>query len=137
MADQCLHYLTILGIQAWAGGRLSPPPDATEIALMWTGAALVAVTRAYDVTWWANWLDMIPYMNRWRAIGYLERIAMLAVAAVGLWFAAPLCIVPRLIIAQRRGHPIWRQRRGQLEIGLGAVFSIALGIGLHAAYMQI
>jgi hypothetical protein len=30
MADQCLHYLTIFGIQAWAGGRLPPMPPGSR-----------------------------------------------------------------------------------------------------------
>jgi hypothetical protein len=137
MIDQLMHYTTIVGIQLWVGDKLSPPPDSTELAFMWTGAAVVTLTRAYEITWWANWLDMLPYMNRWRKIAYTERIAMLALAAVGLWFIAPLCLVPRLVIANRRGCPIWKQKRGLLEMGIGAVLSIVFGIGLHLAYTRI
>ncbi len=141
MSDQLLHYLTIIGLQMWVGGRLAPEPGHAEIAFMWTGAAVVVVTRFYDVTWWANWLDMIPYMNRWRAWSYAERLAMLALAAAGLWLVAPLCVLPRLLFAARSGTPIWSpswgQRRGLLALALGAVLSIALGVGLRAVYAQI
>jgi hypothetical protein len=137
MGDQVLHYLLIVLIQLWVGDRLSPGPGAEEIALMWTGAALIVVTRFYEVTWWANWPDMMAYMNHWQLAGYAERVAMLALAAVGWWFVAPLCVVPRLVIAYRQGSPIWQQRRGLLEMALGVVLSVALGIGLRAAYAQI
>ncbi|MBN1680845.1 MAG: DUF3307 domain-containing protein [Anaerolineae bacterium] len=137
ISDQGLHYLTIVGIQLWVGNRLDPGPGDTEIAVMWTGAAVILVTRYYDVTWWANWLDMMPYMKRWRWHGYLERVTMLALAAVGLWYITPLAVIPRLVISSREGRPIWQQRRGLLEMSLGIVLSVAAGIGLHAAYAAI
>jgi len=137
MGDQVLHYLTIIGLQLWVGDQLSPEPGDAEIAFMWTGAAVITVTRYYDVTVWANWLDMIPFMNRWRVFSYAERLAMLALAAAGLWIVAPLCVAPRLVIAYRQGNPIWDQRRGLLAMSVGAVLSIVLGIGLHAVYAQI
>ncbi len=137
MTDQVLHYLTIIGFQVWISGSLSPGPGATEVALMWTGMAVVVVTRAYDVTWWANWLDMMPYMKRWRVIIYAEHLAMLALAAAGLWFVAPLCALPRLVIAYREDRPLWNQRRGLLEMGIGIVLSVALGVLLRQAYAQI
>jgi hypothetical protein len=135
MADQVLHYLTIGGLQLWIGDRLTP--GDVEIAFMWTGAAIIAVTRYYDVTWWANWLDMIPYMNRWRRISYAERLAILALTAAGLWFVAPLCVLPRLALAFHRRQPIWQQRRGLLELVLGSALSMVLGFGLRAVYSQI
>ncbi|NDJ75711.1 MAG: DUF3307 domain-containing protein [Chloroflexi bacterium] len=136
--DQILHYITIVGLQLLLiGNNLSPEPTSTEAAFMWTGAAVITVTRYYEVTWWANWLDMIPYMKRWRITGYLERISMLALAAAGLWFVAPLAVFPRLVISYRQDKPIWKQRRGALELGLGIVVSIVLGIGLHIVYTGI
>ncbi|MBN1563422.1 MAG: DUF3307 domain-containing protein [Anaerolineae bacterium] len=131
MADQVLHYGLILVIQAWAGGSLSPKPAHAEILFMWVGTAVIFVTRYYEVTWWANWLDMIPYMNRWRVFGYAERIAMMTLAVAGLWIVAPLCIVPRLFVSYRIGAPIWQQRRGMLEMGLGVVVSVLTGLGLR------
>lgn len=137
ISDQALHYLVIGGVQVWVGRRITPEPGAAELAFMWTGAAVILVTRYYDVTWWANWLDMIPYMKRWRAVGYLERIAIMGLAAAGLWFIAPLGVIPRLVIGYRQDHPIWKERRGLLEMSLGIVLSVALGLGLGAAYAQI
>jgi hypothetical protein len=104
---------------------------------MWAGAAVIAVTRFYEVTWWANWLDMIPYMNRWRLMGYLERLCMLALAASGLWMIAPLCVLPRLALSAYSNRPIWRQRRGTLELVLGVALSVTLGIALRAVLVQI
>lgn len=137
IGDQVLHYLTIIGIQLWIGDSLAPEPGETEIALMWTGAAVVAVTRFYDVTVWANWLDLIPYMRRWRALGYTERLSMLALAAAGAWYLAPLVALPRLVLARHEDRPIGANRRYALEMVTGAVFSIALGLGLHAVYTGI
>jgi hypothetical protein len=137
MADQIAHYILIMALDAWAGERLALPPGDIEIAFMWTGAAVLSVTRFYDVTLWANWLDMIPYMNRWRSLSYIERITMLALATAGLWFVAPLCVLPRLIVSRQRQRPIWKQRRGLLEMAGGAVLSIAVGIGLHFVYAPV
>lgn len=135
MVDQVMHYTLIVGLQLWIGRRIHPGP--AEIAFMWTGAAAITVTRFYDVTLWANWLDMIPYMNRWRRFGYVERLAMLALAAAGWWIAAPLCVIPRLAVSYRQQRPIWQQRRGIMEMVCGAGLSIALGIGLHAVYLSL
>jgi hypothetical protein len=74
---------------------------------------------------------MIPYMNRWRIFGYAERVAMVALAAAGLWWAAPLCVLPRLWVAYSDGSPIWAQRRGLLEMGVGVVVSVLAGLGLR------
>jgi hypothetical protein len=137
MSDQVLHYLAIIGIQWWVGDRISPKPSDFEIAFMWTGAAVIMVTRYFEVTWWANWLDMIPYMHRWRIFGYAERLSMLALSAVGLWFVAPTCIIPRLLVAHQRQYPIWRQRRGLWEVATGVLLSVVLGIGLHMVYAQL
>jgi hypothetical protein len=137
MADQFIHYAVIGGFQLWIGERVVPKPPPTEIAFMWVGAAVIAVTRFYDITWWANWLDMIPYLNRWRQFAYAERLSMLALSAAGLWYIAPLCLVPRLAYAKYTARPIWRQRRSALEMGMGAALSITLGIGLRAVLAQI
>ena len=136
MLDQVLHYTVIIVLQALYGNQLQPPPGQAEILVMATGTVVIAVTRFYDVSWWANWLDMIPYMNRWQIWGYAERLAMVALAAIGLFFVAPLCVLPRLWYAARIGAPIWKQPRGILEIGLGVVFSIALGLVLHAIVLM-
>lgn len=132
MLDQVLHYATILGMQVLFGSQLQPPPDSGEILVMSAGTVIIAVTRFYDVTWWSNWLDMIPYMNRWHIWGYAERLAMVALAAGGWYFLAPLCVLPRLWYAQHCGYPIWKQRRGILEVIVGIVFSVALGLVLRA-----
>lgn len=132
--DQLAHYALIGVLQLWVGRRVSASHG--EIVFMWTGAAVVAVTRFYDVTWWANWLDMIPYMKRWRLYGATERLAMLSLAAAGGWMLAPLAALPRLVnFAQtvRQGQrPAWKRRRAGLEILLGIALSVALGIGLAA-----
>ncbi len=132
MTDQLLHYALIVVIQLWIGDSLSPKPTHAEELFMWTGTALILVTRYYEITWWANWLDMIPYMNRWRIMGYAERVAMLALAASGWWFVAPLCILPRLGASYYRKSPIWDQRRGVWEMGLGVIVSILAGLALRA-----
>ncbi len=131
LLDQVLHYIIIGIVQVAVGSLLVPAPGPWEVMLMATGAVVVAVTRAYDVTWWANWLDMIPYMNRWTWWGYAERLAMVALSTFGLFYLAPLCAAPRLLYAWSHGTPIWKQRRGLLEMGIGIVFSIALGLVLH------
>jgi hypothetical protein len=131
MADQLLHYAQIGLFQLWVGSRLDPAPPTAEIAFMWTGAAVIVVTRFYDITWWANWLDMIPYLNRWRCFAYAERLSMLALSAAGLWMVAPLCLLPRLAFSSYSGAPIWHQQRSVIEMAIGAALSIVLGIGLH------
>ncbi len=131
MADQLSHYAQIGLFQLWIGDRISPPPPPAEIMFMWTGAAVIVATRFYDITWWANWLDMIPYLNRWRPFAYAERLSMLALSTAGLWMIAPLCLLPRLTFSSCTGAPIWHQRRSVIEMALGAALSIALGIGLH------
>ena len=132
MADQLLHYLAIFVFQLVVGSWLDPAPARLEYTLMAVGTVAIAVTRFYDVTWWANWLDMIPYMNRWQLWGYAERLAMVALSTVGLFFVAPLCALPRLLYARQIGRPISRQKHGSLEMGIGIVFSIALGLLLRA-----
>ncbi len=136
MLDQVLHYTLIVIFQVVYGSQLQPPPSQAEVLVMATGAVVVAVTRFYDVTWWANWLDMIPYMNRWQVWGYAERLAMVALSVVGLFFLAPLCVLPRLWYAARTQMPIWKQPRGLLEMGIGIVFSIALGLVLRSIMMM-
>src|SRR5664279_762771 len=82
MLDQVLHYTLIVLLQVAFGSRLQPPPSQAEVLLMAAGTVAVSVTRFYDVTWWANWLDMIPYMHRWQVWGYAERLAMVALSMV-------------------------------------------------------
>ncbi|MCD4685135.1 MAG: DUF3307 domain-containing protein [Anaerolineae bacterium] len=134
IGDQFGHYITIGVLQLIATRAFDINPSHAEIVYMWTGAAVIAVTRFYDVTWWANWLDMIPYFNRWRVFGYVERICMLALSAAGAWYIAPLVALPRLIDSQRQNRPIWKERRGMLEVVIGVIFSITLGLLLGRAY---
>ena len=129
--DQVLHYTAIVILQIVVGGLLQPRLGQVETFLMAVGAVTIAVTRFYDVTWWANWLDMIPYMNRWAIWGYAERLAMVALATVGLFFLAPLCVLPRLLYAAYSRSPIWEQPRGVWEMGIGIIVSVALGLVLH------
>src|SRR5258708_39347704 len=129
--DQVLHYTAIVILQIVVGGLLQPRLGQVETFLMAVGAVTIAVTRFYDVTWWANWLDMIPYMNRWAIWGYAERLAMVALATGGLFFLAPLCVLPRLLSAAYRRSPIVAQPRGVWEMGIGIIVSIALGLVLH------
>ena len=130
--DQVLHYVAIVVLQVLIGSQLQPAPAQADIFVMALGAVCISVTRFYDATWWANWLDMIPYMNRWQIWGYAERLAMAALATVGLFFVAPLCILPRLFYAWRSGNPIWKQPRGVLEMGIGVIFSVILGLILRS-----
>jgi hypothetical protein len=131
MLDQVLHYTAIVILQIVVGGLLQPRPGQVETFLMAVGTVTIAVTRFYDVTWWANWLDMIPYMNRWAIWGYAERLAMVALTTIGLFFLAPLCVFPRLFYAAYSRSPIWEQPRGVWEMGIGILVSIALGLVLH------
>lgn len=132
MADQVSHIVLIVILQLALGDILSPPP--TEIFIMALGASLIFVTRFYDVSWWANWFEMIIYMNRWRTWAYIERLLMLFCASLGIGGAlvAPLIALPRLYYAWRIGAPLWKQNHGLLEWSLGIVFCVGLGyLGLH------
>ncbi|MEP7284257.1 MAG: DUF3307 domain-containing protein [Chloroflexota bacterium] len=137
MIDQFLHITAILILQGLVGHLMQPPPSQVEQLVMATGAVSISVTRFYDVTWWANWLEMIPFMNRWQVWGYAERLAMVALTAIGLFFLAPLCIVPRLWYAQRYDTAIWLQPHGKLEIPIGILFSIGLGLVLRAMLLAL
>ena len=127
--DQLLHVILILVLNDFfpRANLIVPPPPRAEVHLMMLGAALVAVTRFYEVSWWANWLDMLPYMKRWQIWGYAERCAMLLLSALGYWWIAPLAVLPRLYVAWKEKHPIWHQKRGMIELLLGAAFSVILG----------
>jgi hypothetical protein len=131
MIDQLCHYIAIIIMQSLFGSQLQPPPTHAEQLFMASGAVAIAVTRFYDVTWWANWLDMIAFMNRWQVWGYIERLAMAALSAAGLFFVAPLCVVPRMLYAWRYDTPLWNQPRGKIELPLGVIFSIALGLVIY------
>jgi hypothetical protein len=127
LVDQALHLLAILAFQHVVASRFTLTTDPTEITLAMLGASLVAVTRFYEVSWWANWSDIYPYMDRWRYWGYAERVAMLLLSAIKLWWLAPLAVIPRLYSAQRRDEPIGQQRGGLAELLLGIAFSVILG----------
>lgn len=132
MIDQFGHYATISVMQILVGPLLKPPPSQTEIALMAIGASTITLTRFYDVTWWSNWLAMIPYMSQWRWFGYAERLAMFALSVAGYWSLAPLCVLPRLFDSWRLHRPIWKQPRGLPEMGLGIILAIAVGLVVRA-----
>ncbi len=128
LLDQVGHYVTIGVMQILIGHLLQPPPSQAEVALMSIGAAVISLTRFYDVTWWANWLDMIPYMGHWRNVGYAERLAMFTLSLAGLFYLAPLCVLPRLIASWLTHRPIWKQRRGLAEMGIGIILAVILGV---------
>lgn len=131
-ADQISHYTQIVIVQLAVGALLIPAPSHSDVLAATVAASVVTLTRFYDISWWSNWLDMIPYMTRWRWLGYAERLSIFALSAVGLFFVAPLCVLPRLLVAWQVGQPIWGQRRGLWEMGIGVVLSVALGLLLHA-----
>jgi hypothetical protein len=125
--DQALHGLAILIFYGLV--KVEPAPTHLDVLVMALAAALIAVTRFYDVSWWANWFEMIIYMSEWRVWGAVERVGMLLLAMGGLIPAllAPLVALPRLIWAWRQGRPLWRQKYGIIEWSLGIAFSIGLG----------
>lgn len=128
-ADQLGHYALIGAIGWWAQSTLELKPSDFEIFVMWLGAALIVVTRFYNVSWWSNWFEMIVYMNRWQMWTYAEHSAMLLLATLG---AIPAVIaltfgLPRLFWAWRRGVPLWKQHYGMLEWSLGILLSVGLG----------
>jgi hypothetical protein len=131
-ADQLAHVVLIGGIQLWVDATADIETRGIEVFTFSLLAALVAVTRMYEVSWWANWFEMIVYMNRWQLWGYAERALMLLLACLGIGGAviAPLVGLPRLYWAWRRKRPLWRQKHGLLEWGLGIAVSIALGVGV-------
>ncbi len=137
MGDQALHMALILGFQALVGGMISPPPDPQVSRLMWAGAVLIAVTRFYEVSWWANWPAMYVYMNRWRLWGYTERVAILVWAVAGVWWLAPFAVIPRVVAMQRQDQPIGRQKNGWAELLLGILFSVILGLAFHVGQAGI
>jgi hypothetical protein len=48
-----------------------------------------------------------------------------------------VCVLPRLLIARERHHPIWKQRRGVMEVATGILISVLFGIALHTMYVQL
>jgi hypothetical protein len=130
--DQMAHVLAIVILQniITSADLITSPPPRSEVNLMILGASLVAVTRFYEVSWWANWLYMLPYMNHWRKWGYVERVLMYLLSLVDYWWLAPLAVLPRLYVAWKRGQPVWNQKRGWAEVLLGIVFSVILGSAL-------
>jgi hypothetical protein len=127
-ADQASHYVVIVIMQVLIAALLIPSPSLIEDWVMGMGACIIIMTRFYEVSWWANWFDMMPYMNRWRVLSYAERLAAFGLSVTGLFFLAPLCVLPRLYLMRRAGQPIWKQPNGTLEMGLGIVTAIVLGV---------
>jgi hypothetical protein len=136
MADQVAHYITIFILNALVIGSLANPPNELEIFVMSVGACVVAITRFYEVTWWANFLqmEMLGYFNRWRIFEYAEHLAMFALSVAGLFYLAPLCVLPRLFYSRRTSHSVFRQKYGLLEMGIGIVFSIVLGLLMNRLF---
>lgn len=129
-ADQALHWLAIVIFQLVVGPSLSPPPGALQVRLLLGGIVLIVLTRFYEVSWWANWPTMYAYMSRWRLWSYTERCAMLVLSLIGLWWLAPLAVLPRVAVMRRHGEPIERQPNGLLELLLGMALSVILGLAL-------
>lgn len=129
-ADQFLHLLLIFLVQPLFVGQITIP-SLQESLFMAVGAGFIAVTRAYDVSWWANYFPMLPYMKQWEIWSYIERMVMLAFSATGLFFIAPLCVLPRLLWSDRIEKPIWRERFGLAEMLVGIPFCILLGFWIH------
>lgn len=131
--DQASHIAMIIAFQLWLDHKgIAPETSSIEQFLLALGAALIVVTRFYEVSWWANWFDMIVYMARWQRWGYLERATMLIMATLGAagTVLALSFSLPRLYWSWRRGQALWRQRYGLLEWCLGILLSIAIGYGL-------
>ncbi|MHB8626861.1 MAG: DUF3307 domain-containing protein [Aggregatilineales bacterium] len=135
-ADQVGHCIQIGVIQLAVARLLIPGPRFADVLVAAIGASVVALTRFYDVTWWSNWMDMFPYMMRWRLLGYAERLAMFALSVIGLAFLAPLCAALRLFAAWRSGQPIWQQKRGTLEMTLGVGLAIMLGLIVRTLWLN-
>ena len=128
--DQALHLLAIVIFQLAVGQFLVPAPDALQIRLLVGGITLILLTRFYEVSWWANWPAMYAYMSRWRLWSYTERCTMLVLSLIGLWWLAPLAVLPRVAAMQRQGQPIRQQPNGTLELLLGMALSVILGLAL-------
>jgi hypothetical protein len=136
LIDQFAHYGLIILLSGLLASRLSPALDPVANYMMGIGACVVAITRFYEVTWWSNFLNfqMVPYFSRWRFFEYAEHLAMFALALAGFAYLAPLCVIPRLVSAWRTRAPIWQQRFGLLEMGLGIVFAVALGLLMRSMW---
>ncbi len=126
--DQLGHLILLIIIQNVIGDLLVPPPDQAEITVMLLSVGLIAVTRFYEVTWWANWQEMYKFFRTWWKWLYAERAGMLLLSAVNLWILVPLLALPRLAMAQYRNEPLGKQERGTLELLLGMGFSVILGV---------
>lgn len=129
-ADQALHLVAIVIFQILVGQHLTPPPGVLQIRLLVGGISLILITRFYEVSWWANWPAMYAYMSRWRLWSYTERCTMLVLSLIGLWWLAPLAILPRVYAMRRKGQPIEQQPNGILELLLGMALSVILGLVL-------
>jgi hypothetical protein len=134
-ADQLSHYILIVLWQFWFTGNTRFDP--IESYFMTIGACVVAVTRFYEVTWWSNWFkELYDYFGRWRWFQYAERLAMLGLSALGFFWLAPLCVLPRVWVSYRTKQPIWKQPYGLAEMLLGMAICIVLGALLWATYPE-
>ena len=129
--DQGFHLTAIILFQIAVTGLVVPQPGHPEITLMLFGSALIGVTRFYEVSWWSNWLAIYPIMRRWRWWSYTERIAILLLSYAGLWWLAPLAVVPRLAATRRQGEFWLDQPFGWADLLLGTAFSVILGLILR------
>lgn len=128
LLDQALHLAAIFLLQQIVVAHLDIVTNSAATTLIMFGASVVAVTRFWEVSWWANWPAIYEYMDRWRVWGYVERVVILIMSTLGLWWLTPAAVLPRLIAASRRGQPIWQQPGGLAELLLGAAFSVILGL---------
>ncbi len=136
-ADQLSHYLMIGVMQLTVGPLLVPAPDNATLFVAGVGSATIILTRFYEVSWWSNWLDMLPYMNRWRGWSYAERLAMFALSVAGFFYLAPLCALPRVAQSIREKHPFWEQKRGAPEMLLGVVLAIGAGLIVRRFFLAL
>ncbi|MFP4322104.1 MAG: DUF3307 domain-containing protein [Anaerolineales bacterium] len=137
-ADQAGHIALILAIGWWVGDAVVPGPFM-QFSMAFC-AALIIVTRAYEVSVWANWFSMIVYVQRWQTWGYAERVLMLVLAMLGplgaglAWGVA----LPRAVVAWQRGAPLWAQPAHMIEWLAGVLLAIALGYGwLHPLWRAL
>ncbi len=134
-ADQGGHLGLILLIGLWVGDRVQP--SSAEQFSMALGAALIVVTRAYEVSIWANWFSLIVYAQRWQLWGYGERSLILWLGMVGFW-PGVLVALPRAWVAWRAGTPLWSHPAHLLEWLSGAALALALGYGLlHPLWLAL
>ncbi|MBI5929292.1 MAG: DUF3307 domain-containing protein [Chloroflexi bacterium] len=131
--DQLFHLAGILIVQALVGSRLHPKPDDFELFLFSFASSFIMVTRFYEITIVANYAHLRAYEKRWALWGYVERTAVLClVGGLGPFGIIPalLCPIPRFWKAKQEGQPIWQNRNHLLEVLIGFLLSVILGLGL-------